>query len=46
MDSENRDMQNMCGGISQQGTFNGKLTNVGSNAVNVGMDRIRFELRG
>ena len=28
------------------GTFNGKLRSVGSSAVNVGMDRIRFELCG
>lgn len=28
------------------GTFNGKLRNVGSSNVNVGMVRIRFELCG
>lgn len=28
------------------GTSNGKLRNVGSSAVNVGMVRIRFELCG
>lgn len=46
MDAENMDMQARCGGISQAGTFNGKLRNVGSNTVNVGITRIRFDLWG
>jgi len=28
------------------GTYDGKLMNVGSSTVNVGMDRIRFDLCG
>ena len=31
-----------CGSISHVGTCNGTLRNVGSNTVNVGMDRVRF----
>ena len=46
MDVKNMSMYARCGGISRVGTSNGKLRNVGSSAVNVGMDRIRFELCG
>jgi len=36
----------VCGNISNEGTPNGKLRNIGSNTVNVGMDKIIFELWG
>lgn len=44
IDAENRDMYARCGGISQVGTSNGKLKNVGRSVVNAGIIRIRFEL--
>jgi len=42
------EMYARCGGISQVGTCNGTLRNVGSNTVNVGMNRVRpwFEFCG
>ena len=36
------EMYARCGSISQVGTCNGTLRNVGSNTVSVGMDRVRF----
>ena len=35
---------NMCGGTSHKGTPKGKLANVGSSVVNVGIDRSRLDL--
>ena len=32
--------------MSKYGTFNGKLRNVGSNTVNVGIVRVRFDICG
>jgi len=42
MDAENMETYARCGSISQVGTCNGTLKNVGINTVNVGMNRVRF----
>lgn len=46
MDAEKRIRKVMCGGASAMGTSRGKAKNVGKSTVNVGMARIRLELRG
>jgi hypothetical protein len=45
MEVKNKKMYTKCGGISHEGTSNGKLRNVGKSTVNVGKVRMRLELR-